>query len=369
VIRFYFGQPENGSAKNVLMEECMQAFLATRPHKYGLVEVDIPSLRGEDVLVRVEACGICGSDLDILKGLRPMEATTYPVILGHEFSGEIVEVGSAVRSLKLGDGVAIDTIVRCGACRNCLMGWTCHCLNGFQQLGCTAAGGMAEYVAVPQRMVYRLPEGMNLFTAALAEPASCAAHGVAKAEIKPGDSVVVVGAGSIGALVLQLARLFSPSELILIEIDDLKLQLGTKLCATHTINATRENVTERVMDITKGLGADAIVECTGSMEAVRKTFSYAGTKSRTVVVGVPPERRLEIDFVGMLTRDAVFRPSNGYTTAIWLWALDLLINGKIDANTIITHRVPLSNVDRAFNILQNRLEGAIKVMISPRIES
>ena len=343
----------------------MKAFLVTEPHKFGLIEVAIPSVNSDQVLVRVGACGICGSDIDILEGFRPMEVTAYPVILGHEFSGEVAEVGAEVRGLKAGDKVAIDTVVRCETCRNCRKGWTCHCLNEFHQLGCTIPGGMAEFVAVPQRLVYKLPDGMDLSVAALAEPASCAAHGVSKAEIKPGDSVVVVGAGPIGALALQVARLFSPSRLILVEIEESKLALGKKLGATHTINAKKDDVTQGVMEITDGLGADAIIECTGFVEPIQKSFSYIGTKGRTVVIGVPQERKFEIDFLAMLLRDSVFRPSNGYTTQIWLWVLDLLSSGAIDTKTIITHRLALNDVDRAFKILRERREGAIKVMTSP----
>ena len=294
----------------------MKAFLVTEPHKFRLADVAMPSGSRDHVIVRVGACGICGSDLDIMEGSRPMEVTAYPVILGHEFSGEVVEVGDGVEGLKIGDKVAIDTVVRCDSCRNCRMGWTCHCLREFHQLGCTVPGGMAEYVAVPQRLVYKLPTEMDFADAALAELASCAAHGVTKAEIKPGDSVVVVGAGTIGALALQFARLYSPSRLIVVEIDDHKLTLAKRFGATHFVNTKTQDVTKEVMEITHGLGADAIIECTGSVEPIQKSFSYIGTKGRTVVIGVPPQRKFEIDFVTMLLRDSVFRPSNGYTTPI-----------------------------------------------------
>jgi L-iditol 2-dehydrogenase len=347
----------------------MKAFVVTAPFKFELTDVSMPTIGSDQVLVRVGACGICGSDLDILRGTRPMEVTAYPVILGHEFSGEIVELGSAVEGLEPGDKVAIDTIVRCNSCKHCRMGWTGHCLNSFHQLGCTEAGGMAEFVAVPQRLVYKLPETMDLAEAALAEPLSCAAHGVSKADIKPGDSVVIVGIGPIGAFALQVARLFSPSQLICVEVDEYRLQAARQLGATHTIRGGTQDVAEQILEITNGLGADAIIECTGNVACVQQTFSYVGTKGRIVVIGVPPQRKFEIDFLSMLLKDAVFRPSNGYTTQIWLWVLQLLCSRRIDADKIITHRLPLSEVDRAFSILRDRQEDALKIVTSCGFES
>jgi len=343
----------------------MKAFLVEKPHHYQLQDVPIPAVGADELLLRVGACGICGSDLDLLEGTRPMEVTAYPVILGHEFSGQVEEVGSGVRGFKKGDRVAVDTIMRCESCQNCRLGWGSHCLNGFDQLGCTKAGGMAEYVAVPQRLAFKLPEDVSLVEAALAEPASCAAHGVSKAEIRPGESVVIVGAGPIGALALQVARLFSPAKLILVEIDDFKLEVGKRLGATHTINARKDDVASRVMEITEGLGANAVIECTGAVEPIQRSFSYIATKGRIVVIGVPPVAKFEIDFLTMLLRDSVFRASNGYTTQIWMWVLNLIRQHVFDVETLVTHRFPLGSIEEGFRLLETRSENAIKVMASP----
>jgi threonine dehydrogenase-like Zn-dependent dehydrogenase len=145
-------------------------------------------------------------------------------------------------------------------------------------------------------------------------------------------------------LALQIARLFSPAVLVLVELDDRKLEVGKKLGATHTINATNGDVAARIMDLTEGLGADAIIECTGSVEPIQQGFSFVGTKGRLVVIGVPTKLQFEIDFLKLLMRDAVFRSSNGYTTEVWLWVLHLLSHGFFDSKTIITHRLPLSDI-------------------------
>jgi 2-desacetyl-2-hydroxyethyl bacteriochlorophyllide A dehydrogenase len=309
--------------------------------------------------------GICGSDIDIIEGTRPMEVTAYPVVLGHEFSGEIVELGRDVRGLRPNQKVAVDTIVRCQTCAHCALGWGCHCQKGFNQLGCTMPGGMAEYVAVPQRLLYPLPDHVDLADAALAEPASCAAHGVSKAEIRPGDSVAVVGAGAVGALALQIARLFSPAHLISVEIDPRKAELAGKLGATHIVDGLSEDVTEQIMEITNGRGVQAVIECTGSLSPIQQSFSYVATKGKIVVIGVPPQAKFEIDYLTLLLKDATFRPSNGYTTSIWLWVLQLLTTGAIDAPTIITHRLGLSSIEQGFEILKQPNEPTLKVMASP----
>jgi L-iditol 2-dehydrogenase len=327
----------------------MNAFVVHAPHEFELTDIEEPCPASDEVLVRVGACGICGSDVDIIEG-----------------TGEVVELGREVRGMRLGQKVAVDTIVRCQTCPHCALGWGCHCQNGFNQLGCTMPGGMAEYVAVPQRLLYALPDHVDLADAALAEPASCAAHGVSKAEIRPGDSVVVVGVGPIGALALQVARLFSPAHLISVEIDPRKAELARKLGATHTVDALNEDVTTRVMEITHGLGAQAVIECTGSLAPIQQSFRYVATKGKIVVVGVPPQTKFEIDYLNLLLKDSAFRASNGYTTAIWLWVLQLLASGAIDARTIITHRLGLSGIERGFEILKKRDEPAVKVMTSPR---
>jgi len=341
----------------------MKAFRIDKPHEGRLIELETPSVGRDEALVRVSACGICGSDVDVLNGLRHESVVRYPVVPGHEFCGEIASVGSVVRGFSPGDRVAVDAIVGCGRCRHCLEGWVCHCLGGYQQLGFTRPGAMAEYVAVPERSLYKVPAGMQPSHAALTEPAACAAHAVRKAQVSPGDAVVIIGGGAIGSLALQVARLFSPQHLILVEINPEKHELGRRLGATHCLGGG-EGVASAVMDLTGGRGADAVIECAGSLEALAAYFDYLGTRSRIVMVGLPPAMTVRIDFAALLGRDAAFMASNGYTRAAWMWALDLLGAGAIDAETIVTHRFPLERIEEGFDVLARRGEPAVKVMLT-----
>jgi threonine dehydrogenase-like Zn-dependent dehydrogenase len=222
---------------------------------------------------------------------------------------------------------------------------------------------MAEFLVANETQLYKVGAEADLTAIALAEPTSCAAHGVLKAEIKPGDHVVICGAGPIGVLAMQVARLFSPQTLILVEVDPLKLAAATQWGATHAVDAKAGDVAERIREITQGRGADAVIECSGNLAALQASFQYAGTKGRIAAIGVPSQMRIETDFLAMLINDLTFRASNGYTTAVWTWVLKLLAGGKIDHQRIITHKLPLEQVDRGLKLLQDRTEMVVKVML------
>jgi len=343
----------------------MKAFTITEPQKCCVADVDVPEVKDDEVLLRVGACGICHSDLDLLKGTEVSDATRYPAIPGHEFTGEIVQVGSKVQRYRKNDKVVVEPMVCCRTCSSCRKGWIMHCRAGYDQLGITKPGGMAEYVAVPEGCLYKLPSRIDLVKAALIEPASCAAHGVLKAEITPGDSVVIIGAGGIGLLALEIARFFSPGKLIAIDLVEEKLDIARKLGATDVINARTESVREQIMKITNGLGAGAVIDSSGSVEAIQESFSYIGTKAKTVVIGIPPQRRFEINFLAMIDNDSVFRAVNGYTTDVWVWVMELFGKEFIDSNTIITNKVPLAEAETGFKMFKERQHGVVKVIIIP----
>lgn len=343
----------------------MKAFYVEAPHKFALIDVPHPRISKDEVLVRVGVNGICGSDLDVLEGIRPDFCTRYPCVLGHEFAGVIAACGGAATRFRPGDKVVVDPIVHCMACGNCRKGWTCHCEEGYDQLGFTRPGGMQEYTAVPQNLAYKLREGIDLAAASLIEPFSCAANGVRKAAIQPGDSAVIIGLGAIGAGALQIARLFSPTQMMVIEVDERKRSTAHKLGATEFLNPRDVDVPSRVRELTNGKGANAVIDCSGDLTAVRQGFSYLATKGRLVMIGIPDSSEFEIPFFTMLQNDASFFASAGHTTPIWSWVLKLLENGHFDTDSVITHRIPLREIDRAFSVLRNRSELAIKVTVCP----
>src|SRR6266700_3893105 len=194
----------------------MRALLLKAPGEAILTELEKPAIGPEDVLIRSRAVGICGSDVELYRGTRPTDFYRYPIVPGHEWAGEIVAVGVQVRHLAPGDKVVSEGFLFCGTCRNCRMGLTNLCEAGYDEIGFTRTGGLAEYVAVPARLVHKLPGDASFQEAALLEPTAVVAQAFLRAAPRAAETVVVIGDGAIGLLAVQIARLFSPAALILV---------------------------------------------------------------------------------------------------------------------------------------------------------
>lgn len=266
-----------------------------------------------------------------------------------------------VTRVKPGDRVAIDSIVSCGQCRNCRLGWTVGC-EYRRGLGSGRDGGFAEYAAVPERNLYLIAAHLSLEEAAMAEPAGNAYSAVRQAQIRHGDHVVIIGPGSIGLLALQFARLYHPSVLVLVGTRDERLAVGAKLGATHTINIRQDGAEEEILSILGGEGADAVVECAGTRSAVELALKLAGMNSRVAIEGVMGVGEI-MEFVPL---DVVQKGMSiigilGYLTPDFVYSLELLERGLIDAWPIITHRFSLDEWEHAFHMIENRKSEAIKV--------
>src|SRR2546422_8698163 len=202
----------------------MKALQITAAGQADLTELENPTIGPEDVLIRSYAVGICGSDVELYQGTRPEGFYRYPLVPGHEWSGEVAALGERARGLSVGDRVVAEGILLCGTCRSCRMGLTNLCEAGYDEIGFTRPGGMAEYVAVPARLVHTLPPDSSLEQAALLEPTAVVVHGFLRAQPLAGDTVVVLGDGNIGLLAVQVARLYSPDTLVLLGSRDERLQ-------------------------------------------------------------------------------------------------------------------------------------------------
>src|SRR5260370_39251270 len=226
----------------------------------------------EDVVIRSRAVGICGSDVELYRGIRPEGYYRYPVVPGHEWAGVVVAVGERVRGISPGDKVVAEGFLFCGTCRNCRMGLTNLCEAGYDEIGFTRTGGLAEYVAVPARLVHTLPGDAALEQAALLEPTAVVAHAFLRAQPGAGDTVVVVGDGTIGLLAVQLARLFSPTVIALVGSRSERLELGHQLGATHTLNNREDDPQALIHSLTGGRGADLVFEGGNRPEGVEQAL-------------------------------------------------------------------------------------------------
>lgn len=344
----------------------MKAIRITGPGEAHLAEMDIPTIGPEDVLIRSRAVGICGSDVELYQGTRPAGFYRYPIVPGHEWAGEIAAVGERVRNLMPGDKVVAEGFLSCGVCRNCRNGLTNLCEAGYDEIGFTRSGGMAEYVGVPARLVHTLPAETSLEEAALLEPVSVVAHAFLRAHPQPGSSVVVIGDGNIGLLAVQVARLFNPSIIVLLGSHNDKLTIARQLGATHTVNLREADAEPLIQTLTGGQGADLIFEGGSRPSGIEQALRLArrgGIVLLEGIAGAGAQLNLESDIFVLkhLTVYGIF----GANSAAWSYAVQLFRAGLLHLAPLITHRYPLADYQTALETIIGRQSKTLKVIVLP----
>lgn len=327
----------------------------------------VPQVGPQDVLLRVRAAGICGSDVDVIHGVRTA-LIKYPAVLGHEFSGVVVEVGGEVgHGIKAGDPVACMAMLGCGQCRSCQSGRSLVCSGQYEEIGLSLPGGMAEYVVVPARACLPVPDGVNLEEVAVTEPASCAMRGVCtRGNLRAHESVVVLGCGFIGMMALQFARLYSPRHLIAVDLVSEKLNQALQLGATHTVNPSEEDLVSWVREITNGQMADLAVECAGAIRSVEAGINCVGISGRVVIIGCTGgHQKFSCEPDQMVAREISIIGSAAYMKEDYITFLDLLRTGKVDVKPLITHRVPLQDAAEAFRLADDPKSARVKILLLP----
>ena len=233
-----------------------------------------PPDRGE-VLIKVMACGVCGTDVHIFHGEKGSADVRPPVVLGHEFAGIVEQVGEGVDSLKTGDHVAVDPNIYCGCCHFCRIGKKQFCEN-LQAIGVNRDGGFAEYCLLPAAQCFLLKADLPFEHGAMAEPLACCIHGIDRAQIRHGDTVCVIGGGAIGLLMVQLAKLAGASSVILSEPVEMRRRIGLAVGASCTVDPIHENLNARIRDITGTDGVDVVIECVGRLSVTQQAFDEIG---------------------------------------------------------------------------------------------
>jgi len=330
--------------------------------------VDVPTISEDDVLIRVKYVGICGSDLprSMISGLTGN--TAYPLILGHEFSGEVARVGANVEKVKAGDRVTVAPLVPCGTCEFCREGDYGLC-DHYAIIGTRVDGAMAEYVKVPQGHVLKLPDTLDYKTAAGVEPSTIAYHGAAKAEILPGDTVAVLGCGPIGQFAVQWAKVFGASRIIAVDIFEDKLALARELGATDTINSKDCDPVERLHELVE-LGADAVLETAGSKFTQEQSLSMVKKHGHIVFIGISHgELPLSAKSTENILRSEItLRGSwNSYTAPYpgraWDATLDFMGKGDVVFKPMISHVIQLEEAGEYLSRMANRKIPFNKVLI------
>jgi len=337
-------------------------------------EVPEPSspLTGE-VKIKVQWCGICGSDLhEYLAGPifipveepHPLTGKKAPVIIGHEFSGDIIEIGENVTGLKVGDRVTASASRSCGKCFWCKRGETVICeVNA--GTGLHADGAFAEYVNIPAYDVYKLPSELSYEEAALAEPLAVGVHAMRKGKIQPGDNVVIVGAGTIGLATLQAARASGAKKIIVVEVAKARKEYAKKFGATLVLDPTEVDVPAKVLEVTDGVGADLGFECVGKQETVLLVLDSVRRGGRMVVVGIF-EKPVEINLNFCVFFEKEIIGSLGYNDE-FSTVLSYLKDGRLQAEPMITKKIKIDDLlDQGFKELIENSDKNIKIIVSPQ---
>lgn len=345
----------------------MQALVktATGPGNLQLQEVPVPDITPTEVLIHVQACGICGSDLKIQDDEHPY---TPPVVVGHEFSGEIVKIGANVSGWVAGDRVVSEQHTHaCRRCRQCLTGNAFAC--AFKRApGYFVDGAFAEYIKVPAWLLHRIPDNLNYIEAAFSEPTAVAVHGVLeRTGIAPEDVVLVLGCGPIGLAAAKMAQACGAAQVIItgVERDELvRLPKARQLGIDYALNVTKANLAEQVSDLTNGEGADVVIELSGAPSAIEQAFMLARRLGRIGMIGQPPKDQINIPYRQALFRalTVTFSYSSKYTS--WERALSLFEREAIKPAQFITHVLPLSEWEQGFRLA--RSGEAIKVVLEPK---
>jgi 2-desacetyl-2-hydroxyethyl bacteriochlorophyllide A dehydrogenase len=336
----------------------MKVALFEKPHSLTVRSTPLRTLLPDEVLVKVQACGVCGTDVHIVEGTS---RSTPPVVLGHEFTGTVEHVGIAVHGITSGQRVAVDPNISCGVCYYCRRGQVHLCAN-LQALGVDNDGGMAEYCFVPAQQIFPLPEGMQADAAAFVEPVSCAVHGIDRANIRAGDTVVIIGGGTIGLIMLQLARNSGASRTIVVEPLAQKRRIAVELGADLVLNPLESDAKSAVMDITH-VGADVVIECVGKPQTAQFALELARRGGTVEFFGVCPiGEKIPIEpnqvYFKELTIVGSYVNPNTFSRSI-----ALLNAGKVRVDKFQIDRFPLDGVIEA---LAYQREGkTLKSIIEP----
>jgi len=343
----------------------MKALVLVESNRFSYSEMPLPEIGVEEVLIAVKACGICGSDVHGMDGSSGRRIP--PLIMGHEASGVIEKLGAKVTGWEIGDRVTFDSTVYCGECYFCRRGEINLC-DDRQVLGVSCEdyrrqGAFAEYVAVPQHILYRLPETISFEQAAMVEPLSVAVHAVERTSISSNDTAVVVGAGMIGLLVVQALRAAGCGQVIAVDIDSQRLELADKLGAEVGLNSETDDVVGEVLQRTNDRGANVAFEVVGisaTMQTALASLRKGG--SLTLVGNIAPEVTLPLQAV--VTREMTLTGSCA-SQGEYPACLELMARGTIDVDTLMSAIAPLADGAEWFKRLYEKQEDLMKVILRP----
>jgi 2-desacetyl-2-hydroxyethyl bacteriochlorophyllide A dehydrogenase len=333
----------------------MKAVRVNEPGSVTVVDIPEPAAGPDEVVLRVGACGICGTDVHIIDGEFP--PTVYPIVIGHEFGGEVTAVGENVQGIAVGDKVGVDPTLNCGGCYYCQRGMGNLCERWNAVGVANAQGGFAEYVAVPARVVYPLPAGMSMKAAALIEPVSCVVRGFHRLQPQPGETYLIYGAGPMGLLNAQVARYHGASLVALIDLNQSRLDRARDEFGFAHVAQTLEDLREIAPR-----GFDNVIEATGVTKVAERAIDAVKRRGKLLLFGVcPPGEKASYDAFKIYNEEITILGSmavlNSYGPAI-----DIIASGAVDAEKMVTDTFPLEEFPEA--LAHARSGKGLKVQVA-----
>jgi threonine dehydrogenase-like Zn-dependent dehydrogenase len=342
----------------------MLAVVKNKPET-GIEVMEMPDLRSDlkadQVMIAVKACGICGSDLHIYEWEPFIRWITLPRIMGHEVAGTVCQVGEEVKGFKPGDRIVADTWGGCGHCYFCRMGKFNHCLHQVR-LGQHVDGGMSKYVIVPAHSLYKIPEDIDFEEASVIEPLGVMLRAFERCDMKPGDDIAIIGPGPIGLLGVMLAKVNGASMIIASGLNEDKERLEyAKRFGAITVNVGKENLKDKVLELTEGRGVDIVMDVSGGRGSLMEAANIVKRGGQIGLVGLGPEFVFGPNI--LVDKELTVHGSFRRQPSTWHRAIKLVASRAVSVKPIITHVLPLTRAEEGFKILL-RKEG-IKVVLAP----
>lgn len=328
------------------------------PFKVRFHEREIAGLAPDEVLVKVKASAICGSDLHIARGLHP--SAPLPVTIGHEFSGDVVAVGDQVTAVQLGERVTVEPSIVCGKCDACRHGEYSYC----EHISFTyrnGNGAMADYVVVKEPYVYKLPDYLTYETGALVEPLAVATHAVRRADVKLGETVLIIGAGAIGMMVAAMCRRAGAAQIIIADFSDHRLEMALEVGATDAVNSGKIDLEQEVSRLTGGKGVDKSFECVGRESCFNQAIMTLKRNGTATIVGIYEKPIVQFPASRLVTHEIHIQGAQSYC---WDFPIAIAAARDLPLHRFITHTFPLNQLQQALDTALDPKSGSIKVVVT-----
>ena len=330
--------------------------------RFEVRDMEFGQLGPHEVMLRSKACGVCGTDVHIYHGEKGSADVYPPIVLGHKFAGIVEAVGAEVTAVKPGDHVTADPNMYCNRCMPCRMGHKQNCEHLFA-LGINVNGWFAEYVVCPETQCFKVRDDLDFKVAAMAEPLACVVHGIDQAGIHTGQVVLVIGGGTIGLLMVQMARLSGASTVILSEPVEMRRKIAMEVGADAVIDPIHENVEERIWEICQRKGADVVIECVGKPFAAEQAIRAAGFGATVLLFSVPgPDAAATLPLFDVYKKElhivgSMINPDTHQR------AVNLINSGRLEIARLITHTYDLDHMEDAIKMQMG--SESIKVVVCP----